>query len=49
MKNYNGNPGFIWFFVNSWDFVVEKSFKSKVEFFKDIIPSWIIFCGFYNE
>ena len=32
-----------WFFIASWKYIVTKTFASKVEFFKGIIPAWFRF------
>ncbi|MDD4242882.1 MAG: hypothetical protein PHG08_01085 [Bacilli bacterium] len=32
-----------WFFVKSWKFVVAKELKSKIEFFKGVIPAYCRF------
>lgn len=42
------NPGFLWFLKNSYNYITDRTMKSKVDFAIGLIPSWIMFCKQYN-
>lgn len=34
-----------WFFIKSWSFIVTSNPKSKIEYFKGVMPAWFRFIG----